>query len=226
MRMPLSRASWMILLIGAESGLTMAMMRLAATMLPNPMLISRVSMAAVLLEVLNLLPQALQLALDRDHALGDLQVVGLAPDGVDLPPQFLDDEVQGAAHGPGGPERRPELAEVAAEAGDLLADVAALGKHRHFGGEPSGVHRHARGELRDPPGQPIPVLLHHLGCPARDLVHAPLQPVDPPVDIGGELRALGLTHRDETVERRAHPLGDGRPGGLQIFLLLLDADDL
>jgi hypothetical protein len=32
-------------LIGAESGLTIAIMRLAATMLPNPMLINRVSIA-------------------------------------------------------------------------------------------------------------------------------------------------------------------------------------
>jgi len=38
--MLLSLASWMTLLIGADSGLTMATSRLAFTMFPNPMLIS------------------------------------------------------------------------------------------------------------------------------------------------------------------------------------------
>lgn len=45
--MPFSRASWIIRLIGADSGLTMAMIRLAATMLPNPILASLILKSSV-----------------------------------------------------------------------------------------------------------------------------------------------------------------------------------
>src|SRR3972149_3015741 len=79
----------MIRFTGAESGATMAMTRLAATMLPNPMLISRGSMwssvclaSARLLDVLDLLTETFQFTLDSNHRAGDLQVVGLCSAGL------------------------------------------------------------------------------------------------------------------------------------------------
>ena len=44
MSMPLSRASFITLFIGADSGLTMAIILAAETMFPNPMLISLIEL--------------------------------------------------------------------------------------------------------------------------------------------------------------------------------------
>src|SRR3989304_3902063 len=64
----------MIRVTGAEAGATMAMTRLAATMLPNPMLISRGSMrssvcpaSARLLDVLDLLPAGFHFTLEGNR---------------------------------------------------------------------------------------------------------------------------------------------------------------
>src|SRR3989304_10346322 len=115
MRAPWSRASWMMRLIGAESGATMAMMRLAATMFPKPMLISRGS-----LNILDLLAHALELALHRDDRPGDLEVVGLRAGGVDLAAHLLQDELQPAAH------RAIGVQELLAKLGDGAAQPRHL----------------------------------------------------------------------------------------------------
>src|SRR5579884_2172371 len=165
----------MIRLIGAESGLTIAMMRLAATMLPKPILMSRVSMATALLgrsrreprllDVLDLLAQALELALDRDHAPGD------------LPPHLLQDDLQRAADGATGGERRLELRDVAPKARELLGDVATVGKQGDLGRQAPGIHRRRAGQLRHAPAQPGVIVLDDLRgarLDRRDVAGQPL----------------------------------------------------
>src|SRR6478752_1235872 len=80
------------------------------------------------LHVLHLLADFLQLGFRLHHGLGDGCVVGLGADGVELAEQLLAEEIQGAARWFGGVEVFPEFGEMGFEAGDFLADVAAIGE--------------------------------------------------------------------------------------------------
>ena len=84
------------------------------------------------LHVGDLLAHALELVLQLDHAAGDGQVVRLAPEGVRLAAHLLQDEFRLAADLPVRPQQRGQLLEMAAEARDLLGDVAAVGVKGDF----------------------------------------------------------------------------------------------
>ena len=72
---PRSRTSWIILFMGADSGLTMEMMRPAETRLPNPMLTSFVPSA--LLYVLYLFSYLFYLGLEVDNDMGNIGALAL-----------------------------------------------------------------------------------------------------------------------------------------------------
>ena len=70
MSVPRSRTSWIMRLMGAESGLSTARMRSRATMPPKPMFTS-FKPAASSLDVLDLFPDLLDLGFDIYHHMGD-----------------------------------------------------------------------------------------------------------------------------------------------------------
>src|SRR5690606_6063549 len=137
-----SLASWMIRLIGADSGLTMEMIRFADTMLPNPMLISLIVMRPFLLgrglrcrnralpspafhlfDVLYLLAHLFQFRLHLHDENRQFRLGGLGSDRVDFPVQFLDQKVQLASDRIGGFQHVGELVQMAADSRQLLVDV-------------------------------------------------------------------------------------------------------
>src|SRR3972149_5771794 len=177
----------MIRFTGAESGATMAMTRLAATMLPNPMLISRGSMrssvcpaSARLLDVLDLLTETFQFTLDSNHRAGDLQVVGLGADGVGLAPHLLEEEFELPSDRAFPRHRLPDLAGVAAQPCQFLCDVAALGEQRQLGRQAGLVQRHLAQQFGQALAQPHSALAHHLHRPPQHLPpQRPRAPVPP-----------------------------------------------
>src|SRR3972149_11089013 len=197
----------MIRFTGAESGATMAMTRLAATMLPNPMLISRGSMwssvcpaSARLLDVLDLLTETFQFTLDSNHRAGDLQGVGLGADGVGLAPHLLEEEFELPSDRAFPRHRLPELAEVAAQPCQFLGDVAALGEQRQLGREAGLVQRH----LAPPFGQPRPhpprVPPPPRPPPRQPLPQQRLPPRQPLPRVCGQPPTLFGAHPQQTIE--------------------------
>src|SRR5450432_2878850 len=85
-----------------------------------------------LLDVLGLLAQALELRLALDDEAGDAGVLSLRPDGVELAPHLLDDEVELAPHGARRPHELTQVPEVRLEPNELLADVEPLGHERRL----------------------------------------------------------------------------------------------
>src|SRR5512134_890099 len=75
------------------------------------------------LDILDLLPAALELGLELHHEVREGGVGGLRADRVGLAPELLQQEVEPAAHGLAGPEQRAELGDVTAHAHDLLGEV-------------------------------------------------------------------------------------------------------
>src|SRR5205807_2675944 len=106
--------------------------RRASVVLPVPegalRMRSKADKRPPLFDVEGLLAQALQLGLDLDHPGGDAGVLRLRADGIDLAVDFLEQELQPAARGRAGFQERAELREVAGQAGQLLADVDAVGE--------------------------------------------------------------------------------------------------
>ena len=97
MSCPLSLTSCITRFIGADSGLTAAIMRSAETMFPNPMLTSFNAQSS--LYVLNLLSYLLNLRLKVDDDMGNVGVLALRADGVCLAVKLLEQEVYLPAYG-------------------------------------------------------------------------------------------------------------------------------
>lgn len=106
MRTPRSLASWVMRLMGADSGLTTATSRLAETRLPKPMLTSfnphppflpfqhpRLPSVSknrwALFNVLHLFPNLLNLRLDIHHMSGNFDIAALGADGIRFPVKLL-----------------------------------------------------------------------------------------------------------------------------------------
>lgn len=87
MSCPLSLTSCITRFIGADSGLTAAMMRSAETMLPNPMLTSFNARSS--LYVLNLLSYLLDLRLEVNYDMGDVGILALRARGIRLAVKLL-----------------------------------------------------------------------------------------------------------------------------------------
>src|SRR5690554_3689717 len=97
----------MILLIGADSGLTIATSLFAETMLPNPMFISFINTPPLfpeinnplnLLNILNLFPYLFNFTLYFHNIFGNYQIIRLGTNGVYLPVHFLHQEIKLAAN--------------------------------------------------------------------------------------------------------------------------------
>ena len=70
---------------------------------------------------------------------GDLQVAALGADGVGLPIELLNQEVQLPAHGPSLGQHPPQLLNVAAQADGLLVHRHLVGKDSRLGEDAGGV---------------------------------------------------------------------------------------
>ena len=97
MSCPLSLTSCITRFIGADSGLTAAIIRSADTILPNPMLTSFNARSS--LYVLNLLSYLLNLRLEVDDDMGNVGVLALGARGVCLTVKLLKQEVYLSADG-------------------------------------------------------------------------------------------------------------------------------
>lgn len=87
MSCPLSLTSCITRFIGADSGLTAAMMRSAETILPNPMLTSFNARSS--LYVLNLLSYLLDLRLEVNYDMGNIGILTLRARGIRLAVKLL-----------------------------------------------------------------------------------------------------------------------------------------
>src|SRR6266699_5488477 len=72
------------------------------------------------LQVVELLPELLELAFHCDDGLRDGRIVGLRPDGVDLAQQLLPEEPELFPHGPVGRKRLPARGQVGPQPHELL----------------------------------------------------------------------------------------------------------
>src|SRR5437879_6069039 len=115
---------------------------------------------------------------------------------------------------------------MAPKPGDLLGDVGPIGEDRHLRGHASLVHGDRRHEVSDPPGEPRRVLLDHRRSPPLDFADPLFQMLHPLLQVSGKPAPFILAHRHEAAERLAQPCGDWRPDLLQIFLGLLDLDQV
>jgi hypothetical protein len=93
-------------------------------------------------DVLRLLAHAGDLGLEHDAQLGDRGVLALGGQRVELARDFLEQEVEAAAHRLGGAEQRFELDEMAVEPRELLGDVDAIGDDGELDFEPRWVDLH------------------------------------------------------------------------------------
>src|SRR5207249_10614431 len=82
-------------------------------------------------DVLHLLADLLELRLHSDDLLGHHRVADLRPDGVDLAVHLLQQEIQAPPYRLSLSEERPELVQMAVQAGQLLAPIAAIGNEPH-----------------------------------------------------------------------------------------------
>ena len=133
------------------------------------------------LDILHLLPHALDLRLGAHHDGGDLCALRLRADGVHLAVHLLHEEVELPAGGLAASEERARLGEVAAEPRHLLRDVGAVGEERDLLREAGGVEGDAAREL-----------LHALGAALDALVAMRARE--------GEALARDLSGRLDTVE--------------------------
>ena len=148
---PRSFASWMIRLIGADSGLTMATKRLAETMLPKPMLISFIHASlSVLFNVLDLLPYFFDFRFDIDHNPGERHILRLGANGIGLPVDFLNQEIQLASDRLVAVQHLFELVEMAAQADGLLRHGDLIREQRRLGQQPLFIHRRGAEKLPHP----------------------------------------------------------------------------
>jgi len=108
-----------------------------------------------LIDVGDLLADPLQLGLQLHHLGGDAGVLRLGADGVDLPVDLLDEELQAAPGWGVGTDQRTELVEVAGEPRQLLRHVHALGEERHLLREPRRVGGDSARQLGDARGEPV-----------------------------------------------------------------------
>src|SRR5690349_21311829 len=76
-----------------------------------------------LLDILDLLPYALELGLGGDDDLGGARALGLGPDGVDLAVHLLHEEVELAPAGLVAAGERAPVLEMPFQARDLFVDV-------------------------------------------------------------------------------------------------------
>ena len=84
------------------------------------------------LYILNLFADLFEFRFRVDDVLGEGCVVGFGADRVEFAVEFLAEEVEGAADGIAAGEVFVEFAEVGAEAGGFLGDVAAVGEEGDF----------------------------------------------------------------------------------------------
>ena len=97
--------------------------------------LSRTAGRRALLNVGRLLLHPLQDALHLDHPRRDGVLRGLAADGVDLPVELLDEELELAPDGPLGGEGLGELAAMGQQPRELFGDVGLVGEDRGLLGE-------------------------------------------------------------------------------------------
>ena len=88
---PLSRTSWIMRLMGADSGLTIVITRLSEIKLPNPILISFIY--SPLFDVLDLLADFFNLGFEIDNDMGNIGVLAFRANRIGLAVKFLDQEV-------------------------------------------------------------------------------------------------------------------------------------
>src|SRR5262252_3248511 len=115
---------------GRESSATIATICSATTTLPCPKFTRCVTDPLPpfprLFKVLRLFPHLLDDPLGGEGPLGELEIVRLRGDGVDLAVQLLDQEVERPADGAAALEQLRELLEVCAEARQLFPHVGLL----------------------------------------------------------------------------------------------------
>ena len=135
-----------------------------------------------LFDILDLLPDLLQLRLHSDDGIGDLTVGAFRSGGIDHPVHLLDKEIHLPAYGRSSIQHKPELGDVAAQAGDFLAHVALVRQDGAFLREANGVEVNAREQLYVPP------LLRTF----TDLYH----------DVNEEISNIGADIRADFLERQ------------------------
>src|SRR6267142_3368642 len=144
---------------GRESSATIATIWSATTTLPCPTftrcVTDRPPPFARLFKVLRLFAHFFDDPLGGERRLGELEIVRLRGDGVDLAVQLLDQEVERAADGAATVEQQRELLEMRAEPRQLFPDVGLLGPDRDLGEDPALVEHDVAEQGTDALAQPL-----------------------------------------------------------------------
>src|SRR5690606_23263874 len=173
------------------------------------------------LDILHLFANLFDFGLPFDDPSGQLGVVGLGADGVDLPVQLLKKEVQLPA-GRGHPAHVQELGDVATRPGELLVDVGPLGEEGYLQRHAVFVHRELPQPLLHPFPKACPVVLHHLRRPFLHPLDNLLEFFQSMCDVGEQPLPFGSPHGRQPLQRLPQRLLHQGPDGVDVDFPLFD----
>ncbi len=170
----------------------------------------------VLFGVLDLFLDAVDGGFDFDDFAGDGGVAGLRAHGVGFAEHFLGDELEFAAGGFVGVGEDTELLDVACEAAEFFADVAAFGVDRDFLDQVvfGEAYAGAVDEFGDAGVEAVAVFDDDDGGARADCGEGFFDDGDVGLEVGGEGVAFGGAHVDEAFECLFGELTEDLPAAL------------
>src|SRR6056297_587630 len=158
-----------------------------------------------LLNVLDLLPDPLELRLQLDHVLGQRGVVGLRADGIRLAPELLEQEIQAPPDRLSPVRARQDLAklcDMASEADELLGDVQSVRRDHDLLMEPRLVEQaDLPSDLFGAASEPLPSGVDDLPGALLEGFRERLDAAETSLELPGERLPLARAHRDQRRDR-------------------------
>ena len=153
--------------------------------------------------------------------MGQGDVAALGADGVGLPVELLDEEVQLPAHGPALAEHLLQLGEMAAQADGLLIYGDLVGKDGRLREDAALVQLLALQDFLHPGGELLAILRHGLWGTGLHLLHQLGDPLRLAAKISAEFLPLPLPHGIEPLQGLGQDSTDILGDKLRVRLLLL-----
>src|SRR6478752_2275253 len=122
------------------------------------------------LDILDLLPDPLQLCLHLHDQMGDFRILALCANGIRFSTDFLQQKIEATANGALCSEHVCKLVEMRIEPDELFRHVAAVRQNHHFRLQAAGIELHAGfgQQAIQALAQPRSVTVQHLSATGGD----------------------------------------------------------